>query len=200
MRSTASILLALGLSLPALVISVEARADTSAWVFVGGGGVGLRQEDPTSSGTAGSFKPSGALAFEAGVGTSPDGSFIAGGLFRFEPIFGTGTELSLVARGATHGFQAGGFGLALDAGGYAGFWENTSFGFTGALTLGAPLGFQISLQTVVGTHKALGFGAVAGVDLLRLTVYRQTLLDHWQNPSPAWKRLGRAMGLAFGRF
>jgi hypothetical protein len=192
-RSPPCFLLALGLSLTAFAIVAPARADASAWVFVGGGGLGWKQ------GSEGRFSGSGALAFDVGVGTSPDGPVIVGGLFRVEPILGSGTDLALVARVATHGFQAGGFGLAFDAGGYARFWGTPSQGFAGGLTVGAPLGFQISLQTMVGTDKALAFGAVAGVDLLRLTVYRQTMLEHWQNPSPAWKRLGRALGLAVPR-
>lgn len=197
MRSPPCILLALGFFLTASAIGAPVRADTSAWVFAGGGGLGWKQ---TRDGSDNSFRASGALAFDVGVGTSPDAPFIVGGLFRVEPILGSGTDLALVARVATHGFQAGDFGLALDAGGYARFWGDTSQGFAGGLTLGAPLGLQISLQTMVGTHKAVAFGAVAGVDLLRLTVYRQTFLEHWQNPSPAWKRVGRALGFAVGRW
>jgi hypothetical protein len=193
-RSPPCILLALALALTASTLGAPARADTSAWVFVGGGGLGVRERGSKS------FSASGALAFDVGVGTSPDGPVIVGGLFRIEPILGIGTDLALAARVATHGFQAGDFGLALDAGGYARFSDNPSQGFAGGLTVGAPLGLQISLQAMVGTHRALAFGAVAGVDLLRLTVYRQTFLDHWQNPSPAWKRVGRALELAVSRW
>ncbi|WP_437299067.1 hypothetical protein [Sorangium sp. So ce426] len=34
----------------------------------------------------------------------------------------------------------------------------------------------------------MAFGVIAGVDLLRLTVYRQSLLPLWPNPSPAQHR------------
>jgi hypothetical protein len=212
-RSPLRLLLALGFSLTALSIGAKARADTSAWVFVGGGAVGWRcsaQQQDSESRTPcsekleqGSKAPvgvGGALAVDVGVGTSPDGPFIVGGFFRFEPIFGSGIALALSARVATRGFQTGGFGLTLDAGGYARFGDATSQGFAGGVTLGAPLGLQLSLQAMVGTRDALAFGAVAGVDLLRLTIYRQTLLDRWQNPSPAWRRLGRALGLVGARF
>jgi hypothetical protein len=162
----------------ALAWTAPARADSSAWLFMGGGAMGWKQGDAD-------FTTSGALSFDLGVGTTPDASFIFGGLFRMTPILGSGTDLALLGRAATWGFQAARFGLALDAGGYARFWGVGSAGFTGAVTLGAPLGITVSLQGLVGSNDTLGFGAVAGLDLLRLTLYRQSLLDWWPNPSPA---------------
>lgn len=210
MRLPARVLLALGLSLTSLTMVSKARADTSAWMFIGGGALGSRLAEPppgTPPPTTmpvykppcdlGKFCANGALTFDMGVGTTPDGPVIIGGLFRVQPLIGAGTDLAILARVATHGFQAGDFGLALDAGGFARFWGEKSAGFMGEVTLGAPLGFQLSIEAMVGTEKALGFGAVAGIDLLRLTLYRQTMLDHWQNPSPAWKRLGKALHLTF---
>lgn len=214
MRPLAPLLLALGLSSTALTLSAQARADVSAWVFVGGGAVGWKmqpapppaaqpgappapppgKDDPKTD--TGGFNANGTLAFDAGVGSSPDGRFIVGGFFRLQPVLKHGTDMVLSARVATHGFQAGDFGLALDAGGYVRLWETKSQGFAGGLTLGAPLGLQLSLQATVGTSSAVGFGAVAGIDLLRLTIYRQTFLNRWQNPSPAWTRVGTALGLA----
>ena len=179
MRSpiTSSLAAAAGL-LAALAWAAPARADTSAWIFTGGGAMGWKQG-------GGDFTVNGALSFDIGVGTTPDAPFIVGGLFRMTPILGSGTDLGLLGRVATRGFQASQLGLALDAGGYARFWGVGSTGFTGAVTLGAPLGLTLSLQGGVGTNDALAFGAVAGLDLLRLTVYRQSLLDWWPNPSPA---------------
>ncbi|WP_437716903.1 hypothetical protein WMF45_11130 [Sorangium sp. So ce448] len=58
----------------------------------------------------------------------------------------------------------------------------------GALTLGAPLGISLSLQGSYRTDKAMAFAAIAGIDLLRLTVYRQSLLPLWPNPFPAQQR------------
>jgi hypothetical protein len=170
-------LLVAGGLLAALAWTAPARADTSAWLFVGGGTMSSRQ--PGSD-----LAWSGALSFDLGVGTTPDASFIFGGLFRLTPILGSGSDLALLARAATHGFQSGDFGLALDAGGYARFWGVGSTGLTGGLTLGAPLGLTLSLQGSYGTRDALGFGVIAGVDLLRLTLYRQSLLNWWPNPSP----------------
>jgi hypothetical protein len=193
-RSLARVLLVFGISSTALTVGAPARADASAWMFVGGGALGSKQ------GSKSSFGMSGTLAFDVGVGTSPDGRLIAGGFFRFQPIFGSGADLALAARVATHGFQGGDFGLALDAGGYARFAGEKSQGFTGGITLGAPLGLQLSLVAMVGTHETRSFGAVAGIDLLRLTVYRKTMLDHWQNPSPAWKRVGALHGSPSIRF
>jgi hypothetical protein len=163
--------------LAALAWAAPARADASTWVFVGGGAMGWRQGGSD-------FTLDSALSFDMGVGTTPDAPFVFGGLFRMTPLLGTGTDLALLARAATYGFQASRFGVALDAGGYARFWGVQSTGFAGALTLGAPLGLTVSLQGSVGTNDALGFGVVAGIDLLRLTLYRQSLLDWWPNPSP----------------
>jgi len=147
-------------------------------MFVGGGAMGHKQ------GTE-SLAFDGALDFDIGVGTSPDGIVIVGGLFRVTPIFSQGADLGLATRVAMRGFQAGTFGLALDLGGYARAWGVGSVGFDGALTLGAPLGLELTGHVMVGTNDTFGVGAVAGIDLLRLTIYRQTLLDWWPNPLPA---------------
>jgi len=199
------IVLTLGLSLTALTLGSTARADTSAWMFAGAGALGSRVAQPPPGSMpssppacdAGKFCANAALTFDMGVGTTPDGPVIIGGLFRVQPLIGAGTDLAILARVATHGFQAGDFGLAFDAGGFARFWGEKAGGFMGEITVGAPLGLQLSIEAMVGTEKTLGFGAVAGIDLLRLTLYRQTMLDHWQNPSPAWKRLGKALHLTF---
>jgi hypothetical protein len=161
-----------------LLLPAVARADSSAWMFVGGGVLGAKMgtEELTTSGT---------MSFDIGVGTSPDGPVILGGLFKIVPIFGSGTDFALTLRGATHGFQAGDFGLALDAGGYARGWGPGSVGGTGAVVLGAPLGLQLSIQGLVGTNDARALGAIAGIDFLRLTTQRQSLLDWWPNPSPS---------------
>src|SRR5262252_1649523 len=147
-------------------------------MFVGPGATSFKMNDDARV-----LKPT--LAFDVGVGTTPDASFIVGGYFHLQPVFGAGTDLALLLRAATRGYQAGGFGLALDAGGYARYWNGGSYGFAGGLVLGAPLGFEIHAQTEIGTSSAVAFGAVAGIDLLRLTVYRQSLTDYWYNPSTA---------------
>lgn len=183
MRSNARLLAAL-VAVPPLAFTLTfanaARADASSWTFVGGGARAWKQGDAAQS-----YTVSGAMQLDVGVGTTPDGPFIAGGVFRLEPIIGSGADMSLLARGATKGFQAGGFGVAIDAGPYARFWGAKSFGFQGSLTIGAPLGLSLSLLGTVGTDSARSFGASLGIDFLRLTVYRQTLLDAWPNPAPA---------------
>jgi hypothetical protein len=171
-------------------VAGRARADASAWFFVGGGVTSFKQ-------TSTPFTTSGSLTIDIGVGTSPDGAVIIGALGRLQPLFTSGADVALLVRGATRGFQAGGFGVALDAGIYGRDWGSQSVGFMGDVVLGAPLGLQLTLQGSKGTDGAFGFGATLGIDLLRLTVYRQTFLDVWQNPSPAQVRksaLGRLLG------
>jgi hypothetical protein len=156
-----------------------AKADPSAWAFVGGGATTWR------SAVTPSFTTNASMSMDFGVGTSPDGKFILGGYYHLQPIFGSGTDMAAALRIASHGFQAGDWGFAFDAGGYARFWGEQTFGFFGGPVLGAPAGLELHLDTELGSKQGVSFGATAGVDLLRLTVYRQTLLDHWYNPSPA---------------
>jgi hypothetical protein len=166
----------------------SARADASAWVFVGAGALGWKQGEASTltPGNEGKFGANAMMTIDVGAGTSPDASFIFGGLFRIQPIFKQGADLAILARACSHGFQAGDFGFAIDAGGYLRTWGPvTGAGFTGGVSLGLPLGFTITAQAEVGSNRALAFGGVAGIDLLRLTVYRKTLLNWWQNPSPA---------------
>jgi len=190
--------LAAAASLAVSAAASPARADASAWVFLGGGAMGWKQSADNGINTAGT------MIIDAGVGTSPDARFIVGGLFRFQPIFPNGgIDLSVLTRFATHGFQAGDWGAALDVGGFARPWGQEAVGFSGSISVGMPLGVTLMLQTELGTAHTISFGAVAGIDLLRLTIYRQTLLNWWQNPSPAWKKTDAqpsASGLTSLRF
>jgi hypothetical protein len=163
-------------------------------MFVGGGALAWKQGE-----TRPDFGVNGALQIDVGVGTTPEAPVIGGGFFRVMPIFENGVDLALLARAATRGFQAGGFGVALDAGGYARFWGTNSYGFQGGLTIGAPLGLTLALLGSVGSDSARSFGAVAGIDFLRLTVYRKTMLEEWPNPLPS-QELGARDGLGRGRF
>jgi hypothetical protein len=113
------------------------------------------------------------------------------------PYVGRGTDLALLARAATRGFQTGGFGVALDAGVVQRFWGDESTGFIGELAFGAPLGFELHLLGTKGTNGAMSFGAVAGIDLLRLTIFRGSLLDWWDNPNPTLRTTAVS---AFPRF
>lgn len=161
-----------------LAAAPPALADVSAWAFVGGGALGWKQaENPT-------FTTNGTMTIDVGFGSSPDASFIGGALFRIQPIFSQGVDVALLGRFCSHGFQAGDWGFALDAGGFARGWGNGSVGFSGGASLGMPLGFTLSVQTEIGTDQAYAFGVVAGLDLLRLSIYRKTLLNWWANPRP----------------
>lgn len=171
-----------------------ARADASSWVYVGGGAVALKQGK-----TIPDYAVSGALQIDVGVGTSPEAPVIAGGLFRLTPMFTSGVDMGLLARGATRGFQQGGFGVALDAGGYLRLWGPGSVGFQGGLTIGAPLGLTLALLGSVGSDSARSFGATLGIDFLRLTVYRKTMLEAWPNPLPS-QELSSHEGYSWGRF
>jgi hypothetical protein len=188
-------------ALAATAAAPDARADTSAWMFFGFGALGLKPgvavPVPGVATTPDTLVANGTMTIEAGAGTSPDAPVIVGGMFRIQPIFRQGTDIAWLMRVCTHGFQAGNFGVALDVGPFARFWGIESGGFAGAVNVGFPLGFTLSLQTEIGSSHAITFGAVAGIDLLRLTVYRQTLLKWWDNPSPVWKVPQRTAGLSF---
>jgi hypothetical protein len=180
-RSPARLSLAFGCSLCALstVLSAAApaRADPSAWLAASAGVMEWKQASALPPGP----NPNGALSFDVGVGTSPDRPFIVGGIFRLAPIITQGSDLTLQMRLCNRGFQGGVFGAAIDLGGYYRFWGATSRGFAGGLTLGGPFGLQASIQTTLGTDSAVGFGVVAGIDLLRLSVFRRTSLKWWPN-------------------
>jgi hypothetical protein len=119
-----------------------------------------------------------------GVGSPPHGKVIIGGLFKTITFFGDGTDLAIVARGASGGFVRGGFGFAIDAGAYQRWWAPDSTGFTGSVVLGAPFGLQLALTTEQGSHDNHTYVVTAGVDFLRLTVYRTALNSLWPNPFP----------------
>jgi hypothetical protein len=163
-------------------------------VYIGGGAVALKQGT-----TIPDYAVSGAMQIDVGVGTTPEAPFIAGGLFRLTPMFTSGVDMGLLARGATRGFQQGGFGVALDAGGYLRVWGPGSVGFQGGLTIGAPLGLTLALMGSVGSDSARSFGATLGIDFLRLTVYRKTMLEAWPNPLPS-QELSSHDGYSRGRF
>ena len=178
MSSPARLLAAAALACVPLAWASPAAADVSSWVSAAAGPIRWKQGDAE-------YKIDPALQIDIGVGTTPENRFIVGGLFRVTPLLGSGTDLGLLLRGTTRGYQEGGFGLALDAGGYARFWEENSYGFLGSLTLGAPLGLTLTLQGALGTNNAVALGGVLGIDFLRLTVYRKTMTEIWPNPHSA---------------
>ena len=122
------------------------------------------------------------LSFDTGVGTSPAAPFIVGGIFRVAPTLGEHTDFSWSARVATRGFQTGPIGVALDVGMYARAGDVASIGLVGGPILGGPLGLQLAVMGHLGSEEEKGASALLGIDLLRLTMYRESLLDWWPNP------------------
>ncbi len=176
------------LALALLVSARPAHADVSSWLFAGGGAGLLRQSGESTLPLS--------LQFDAGMGSPPSGPVILGGLARIQPYLGHGTDLSLLVRATTHGFSNGDWGGALDLGAYGRFWGIGSQGVTGSLVLGAPWGITLDLGASVGTNDQQSVSAVLGIDLARLTVYRQSGLGWWPNPFPVDGRPGETASLA----
>ncbi len=141
-------------------IPAVAHAEASAWAGVSGGATGLK------TGTD-AFVFRGSMQFDAGVGTSPANPFIFGGIFRVTTMIMEGTDL-LSLRGATHGFQVGDWGFAVDLGAYLrtfppatqpGILYPTT-GFVGAAVLGGPFGTQLTVSGQYGQYKSYGVSAV----------------------------------------
>jgi hypothetical protein len=176
---TKATLLGISIATAAFALPAAAWADASSWAYAGGGAFLLKE------GTETQLTPRAAMSFEFGLGTNPDGKFIVGGLARLTPVFDLGPDMAICLRAATHGFQASRLGAAFDVGYFQRLRGSYSSGVTGTLTIGFPLGFSLSLHGIYGTNDVLGVGAIAGIDFLRMTVYRQVLLDTWPNPYPA---------------
>ena len=98
--------------------------------------------------------------------------------------FTQGTDLGLLLRTASHGFVNGGWGGAVDLGGYQRWWGGTSSGLMGSLVLGAPWGITLSVGAGVGNDEARTYTASLGVDLARLTVYRRSGMNWWDQSVP----------------
>lgn len=189
--------IAVALAAP-LLAAGAADAAPSAWTTISGGALGWKQ-----GAVAPDFRADGALVFDVGVGTPATLPVIVGGIFRITPFLAesTGADMAWLARVATRGFQAGGFGIAADVGIYARTWGAPSQGFAGSLSLGAPLGLTLTFHAMAGSDDLLAFGGTLGVDLLRLTLYRETLLNWWPNPEVEARKLPQSaagpLGLRF---
>jgi hypothetical protein len=155
-----------------------AHAEVTGWMHLGGGAMGWKGGDRKLG-----LAPT--MAIDAGVGTGPLGPVRVGGIFRVMPVFGEGADLSLMARLCTNGFMEDWFGFAFDVGPYQRWWSPDSTGVVGQITLGMPIGFQLSALGSYGTNDSYGFGGVLGIDLARLTTHRKHLLDWWPNPRPS---------------
>jgi hypothetical protein len=187
--------LALGLAGALLLAGVEALADVTSWLAVGGGG-GSERNRPSAIRSG-----AGVMTYSVGVGSSPLAPFVIGGIFRGTTRFGLGTDLGVAVRLATGGFARGSWGVALDAGALWRPWQMGAYGewpLQGVLTAGSPWGLQIAggaeLWSVSGGTKAQGFFAALEIDLLRLTIMRQGTTERWwPNPNPAGGRQATAL-------
>ncbi|HEX9618684.1 MAG TPA: hypothetical protein VF989_01035 [Polyangiaceae bacterium] len=176
--------LAASTALALFCIGFPARADVSSWVFAGlGPSVQRDSEDVDHHQTT--------LQLESGLGAPPDWPVTVGGLFRIQTHFTEGTDLALLTRFATRSFTSGGWGPALDLGGFRRFWAGHSNGGVGSLVLGAPWGITLSLSGFYGDNGARGATLALGLDFARLTVHRTSGLDWFPNPRRPEQASGR---------
>ncbi len=164
----------------ALLWPAVASADVSSWLYLGGGPGLVEAPDKTRE-----WVPS--LQIDTGMGTPPSGLVMVGGGFRMHTFFGEGSDLGLVARTATRGYVNGGFGAAVDLGGYQRWWGPGSTGLMASLNLGAPWGITLSGTGGRGSNEGQHFAVTLGIDLARLTVYRRTGDSWWKNTFPAYR-------------
>ena len=127
------------------------------------------------------------MQLDLGVGSHPGRPVIVGGLLKTTTYFSHGTDMTLSLRAATRGFCTGNWGLALDGGGYARWWGQSSSGPAAAVHVGMPFGLTFTVQGTMGSEDQRTLGALISVDLLRLTVYRLGGESLWVNPRPAWR-------------
>ncbi len=195
MRSQGRFFSATAFALASLCCAGVAKAGPSAWTQVSGGVLGWKQGASVPD-----FRPDGALVFDIGVGTPETHPVIVGGLLRITPLLGdsTGADLAWLARVCSRGYQVGGIGIAADVGLYARTWGTPSQGFAGSLSLGLPLGITVSFHAMAGSDDLLAFGGTLGIDVLRLALYRQTLLNWWPNPEVQTRKVVQSSAAPLG--
>lgn len=165
----------------ALVVTAgDAGAEPSSWLSVQAGEARLKW---VGVDTRSRF----ALPFDVGIGAPPQLPVMVGVGFRLTPYFGQGFDHAAYARVANRGYVLGGWGAALDGGGYFRKFGEGSSGWTGAASLGAPFGFVAQVTYAQGTHEARSLVMTVGIDFLRLTVYRVTGESWWPNVNPAYR-------------
>ncbi|MCS6898278.1 MAG: hypothetical protein RMJ98_00730 [Myxococcales bacterium] len=168
---------------PALTLllgSSVAQAEVTSWLFVGGGASRVEL-------TSGSSPLRFHLPANLGVGLQPSLPVIVGIGVKIHPYFGEGLDYGAYLRAATQGYVLGGFGVALDAGGYLRSFDSEASGLMGILNLGIPWGGVISLNYGRSREGEQTLGATVGIDFLRLTVYRLSGEQQWPNVRPAWR-------------
>jgi hypothetical protein len=170
-----------------LLAPAAARADVSSWFSMGGGYAVQRNGVTESMDRASTF------TMAAGVGSSPRDRFVFGAGVRLTTLLSLGTDLSFMPRFATGGFARGDWGLALDVGVTARWYDDGHYGrypLQMMLVGGTPWGFQLGVAghalSLSGEPHAAGFMALLEFDFVRFTVMRQGSSERWwKNPSPA---------------
>jgi hypothetical protein len=160
-----------------LLLSAQARADVSSWLFLGGGVSGVFPPHGSGHGDA-------ALQIDSGLGSTPAAPVVVGGLVRMQTHFGDGTDFGLFLRTATGGFARGTWGGAIDLGGIVRTWQ-PSPGYAGSLVLGGPWGLTLSLGAARDGDERTTVTGVLGIDLARLTVHRSSGTEWMPNPFPS---------------
>lgn len=178
-RRVASFVVAFGCS---LLAARSARAELSSWLYLGVGGAGLSGNRITSPRVAGQL--------DTGVGSSPHRAVVVGVGARMQPYFGEAVDFAAYLRGATQGYVTGRFGVALDAGAYAGAGATRTTGFLGTLNVGLPWGVVASGSYAQADQGEKAVTVTLGVDFLRLTVYRLSGEKQWPNVLPAYRPEG----------
>ena len=187
MRRASSVVLSAVAAVALLGGERTARAEVSSWLSADGGYSFQRNAVRSYTDQA------AAMSFAVGVGSTPDASFVIGGIFRSTTYFNLGTDISVGPRFASGGFARGDWGAAVDVGVTGRYWRGGDYGkypLNATLWGGTPWGFELglgtSLASVTGPPNAVGFTALLGIDLLRLTVMRRGSTERsWPNPAPA---------------
>lgn len=166
-------------------VAAPAHADVSSWLFVGSGATHIWQGDQLK------LRPN--LLVEAGIGTPATHPWSVGMMYKFQPIFSHGLDLDLALRIASRSFTTGGWGVAMDFGGYQRFIRE-SRGLEGSLILGAPWGITLRATGGFGTEDQQHASVILGIDLARLTVHRISGQNWWKNSVPAESRMADDRG------
>ena len=158
-----------------------AHAELSSWFSVGVGDAKLQW-----AGTPRHDRLM--LPVDVGFGLPPSLPIIAGIGVRETTYLGDGPDWGAYLRLTTRGYVTGGWGAALDAGGWFRTFAVGSTGLSGRLSIGVPFwGLFVAGEYAQGTNDAKNMAAFVGIDLLRLTVYRLSGEQRWPNVNPAWR-------------
>jgi hypothetical protein len=168
------------LAVAGLLWSCPSRAEVTSWLSIAGGASRLELSGGTSPLR---FQ----LPVDVGVGLQPSLPVVVGVGAKLLPHFSEGVDYAAYVRAATQGYVLGGFGVALDAGGYLRGFDNDKSGLLGVLNLGIPWGLIVSVNYGRNGDGDQTMGASVGIDFLRLTVYRLAGEQQWPNPRPAWR-------------